>query len=70
MFQTHWKKFYKESETIRDVRNVLEIWEGLPFEEMYKNVPNKWDSPICSQLSSLTVQDILSKQEFALSKIQ
>ncbi|KAK3098318.1 hypothetical protein FSP39_018374 [Pinctada imbricata] len=62
--------YYKESEDIYDIRDVLETWENPPLNEMNKYIQDIWDSMDSHKLNLQTVQNRLARQESSLSKIQ
>ncbi|XP_056016066.1 uncharacterized protein LOC125675377 isoform X2 [Ostrea edulis] len=66
----HRSTHYKESESIYDVRDVLEKWESPPLNEMNKCIQDIWDSLDSHKMNLLTVRNRLARQETTLSKIQ
>ncbi|XP_076077977.1 uncharacterized protein LOC143048275 isoform X1 [Mytilus galloprovincialis] len=68
--KNHRTTHYKESEDIKDVREVLERWETPPLNEMNKHIQDIYDSLDSHKMNLLTVRNRLARQESTLGKIQ
>lgn len=70
IFQGYRIIYYKESENIYDVRDVLEKWECLLLNEMNKCIQDIWESFDFYKMNLFIVWNRLVCQEFILFKIQ
>ncbi|KAK7112723.1 transient receptor potential cation channel subfamily V member 5-like [Littorina saxatilis] len=61
---------YREVEEMRNPMEVLTKWENPPLNEMNKHVRDIWDSLESHKLNLLTIKNRMSRQEYALCKIQ
>lgn len=70
IFQGYRIIYYKESENIYDVRDVLEKWECLLLNEMNKCIQDIWESFDFYKMNLFIVWNRLVCQEFIFFKIQ
>ena len=70
LFQSYRQTRYREVEEMRNPTEVLTKWENPPLNEMNKHVRDIWDSLESHKLNLLTIKNRLSRQEYALCKIQ
>ncbi|KAK7500906.1 hypothetical protein BaRGS_00007786 [Batillaria attramentaria] len=61
---------YREVEEMQNPVEVLEKWENPPLNEMNKNVRDIWDSLESHKLNLLTIKNRMSRQEYAMTRIQ
>ncbi|XP_041352022.1 uncharacterized protein LOC121370686 isoform X2 [Gigantopelta aegis] len=61
---------YVEMEELTSPGDILEKWENPPLNEINKYIKDIWDSLESHKLTLLTVTNRLSRQEYALARIE